>query len=410
MRIIKLLLIIIILLVFNSGCSNEKYGQAEKLMSKNKFDEAIELLNTIPDNEKAKEILEEEQKYKEAVNLYHENKLDESLELFKLITNYRDTNNIVDDIIRQIEDKKEKMYAKAKQLYNLNELDLARGYFEKIDDYKDSKEILNDINKKENEVYQRLLKLVQEQKFDESLALLNQIRSFKNTPIINSYIQAKQYYIRCNGDVYEIYEKNHILEFLNKIPDNYDGELSEIVNEFKTEIIDKMPDINKTIDEIIKLIDEEKYSDAESLLSSNKTKIDDFNEINNYINALKHKNDSTSGAVIFYLSNINPDYEGILSSEIKEFVLKYITNSEWEKRYLESEKRKAQEKDTERSETKQTPRIGMTAEEVKKSTWGEPKKINKTTTMFGVSEQWVYSLDKYIYFDDGIVTAIQESE
>lgn len=54
------------------------------------------------------------------------------------------------------------------------------------------------------------------------------------------------------------------------------------------------------------------------------------------------------------------------------------------------------------------PEIGMTAEEVKNSTWGKPKKINKTTTKYGVHEQWVYSSGKYIYFDDGVVTSIQE--
>ena len=37
------------------------------------------------------------------------------------------------------------------------------------------------------------------------------------------------------------------------------------------------------------------------------------------------------------------------------------------------------------------PVIGMTAEELENSTWGEPKDINHTTTSYGVSEQWVYS-------------------
>lgn len=56
----------------------------------------------------------------------------------------------------------------------------------------------------------------------------------------------------------------------------------------------------------------------------------------------------------------------------------------------------------------QEPEIGMTVEEVKNSTWGKPTKINKTTTKYGVHEQWVYSSGKYIYFDDGVVTSIQE--
>lgn len=54
------------------------------------------------------------------------------------------------------------------------------------------------------------------------------------------------------------------------------------------------------------------------------------------------------------------------------------------------------------------PYVGMTAEQVEASTWGKPNDINKTTTQYGVNEQWVYSTDKYIYLEDGVVTAIQE--
>lgn len=60
---------------------------------------------------------------------------------------------------------------------------------------------------------------------------------------------------------------------------------------------------------------------------------------------------------------------------------------------------------------KKEPSIGMTGDEVKSSKWGEPSDINKTTTKYGVSEQWVYKYGteyRYIYFEDGIVTAIQE--
>lgn len=59
-------------------------------------------------------------------------------------------------------------------------------------------------------------------------------------------------------------------------------------------------------------------------------------------------------------------------------------------------------------EQKKEPEIGMTASEVRASTWGNPNKINKTTTVYGTSEQWCYSNYRYIYLDDGYVTAIQE--
>lgn len=54
------------------------------------------------------------------------------------------------------------------------------------------------------------------------------------------------------------------------------------------------------------------------------------------------------------------------------------------------------------------PAIGMTEEEVLNSTWGKPQKKNKHTYSWGTSEQWVYSRNRYIYFDDGIVTSISE--
>lgn len=57
---------------------------------------------------------------------------------------------------------------------------------------------------------------------------------------------------------------------------------------------------------------------------------------------------------------------------------------------------------------KPAPSIGMTKEEVLNSNWGKPTDINKTTTKYGVHEQWIYNGFKYIYLDDGVVTSIQE--
>lgn len=40
--------------------------------------------------------------------------------------------------------------------------------------------------------------------------------------------------------------------------------------------------------------------------------------------------------------------------------------------------------------------------------WGKPRDKNKTTTANLINEQWVYSLKKYLYFDNGILTGFQE--
>lgn len=42
------------------------------------------------------------------------------------------------------------------------------------------------------------------------------------------------------------------------------------------------------------------------------------------------------------------------------------------------------------------------------ASWGKPYQINRTTTTYGTNEQYVYSLKKYLYFENGILTAIQD--
>ncbi len=55
-------------------------------------------------------------------------------------------------------------------------------------------------------------------------------------------------------------------------------------------------------------------------------------------------------------------------------------------------------------------RIGMNKDEVRLS-WGKPRDINRTVTIYGTSEQWIYgSLNyaNYLYFDDSILTSWQD--
>lgn len=50
--------------------------------------------------------------------------------------------------------------------------------------------------------------------------------------------------------------------------------------------------------------------------------------------------------------------------------------------------------------------IGMSQEEVIASSWGKPRKINRTTRATSTREQWVYD-GGYLYFQDGVLTTIQ---
>jgi hypothetical protein len=59
--------------------------------------------------------------------------------------------------------------------------------------------------------------------------------------------------------------------------------------------------------------------------------------------------------------------------------------------------------------------IGMTAEECRLA-WGRPSEVNRTATANHESVQWVYRRysmgynlgDRYLYFDDGVLTSVQD--
>lgn len=55
---------------------------------------------------------------------------------------------------------------------------------------------------------------------------------------------------------------------------------------------------------------------------------------------------------------------------------------------------------------KQGVRLGMTEDDVVASSWGRPRKINRTVNAYGVREQWVYD-GGYLYFENGVLVSYQ---
>lgn len=73
---------------------------------------------------------------------------------------------------------------------------------------------------------------------------------------------------------------------------------------------------------------------------------------------------------------------------------------------------KVREEMNERKQAQGVIRIGMTAAEAR-SAWGDPSKINRTTSGNGHSEQWVFyrgrSNTDYVYLRNDVVTSTQTS-
>ena len=51
--------------------------------------------------------------------------------------------------------------------------------------------------------------------------------------------------------------------------------------------------------------------------------------------------------------------------------------------------------------------VGMTEQDALDSSWGKPQRVNTTRTAGSRHEQWVYRPGNYLYFENGILTAIQ---
>lgn len=102
---------------------------------------------------------------------------------------------------------------------------------------------------------------------------------------------------------------------------------------------------------------------------------------------------------------IDPLYETAV--EKKEYYSQK-QNAQMEKGRKEVEENLKERQTDFTTKNPKTVKIGMTQEEVLTEGWGRPNDINRTITANGTDEQWVYDDYKYLYFEDGILTTIQD--
>jgi len=161
---------------------------------------------------------------------------------------------------------------------------------------------------------------------------------------------------------------------------------------------------------------EDRFPESQSILESLDGYLDS-NYIIEYVKAYKEslKPSPDYLLAISYLEKIPFGYRGDLATEVSN------ARRDWIKGLPESPSSKIikdkYEKDYDKDRASrpsispvkpQKPQIGMSADEVITTPWGKPKNVNRTTTAYGVNEQWVYSSGRYVYLDNGIVTAIQD--
>lgn len=207
----------------------------------------------------------------------------------------------------------------------------------------------------------------------------------------------------------------------------------EMQNKFKERYLKAITYSN--INAANKNIEEQKYKEAYDLLitivASNKDKNQDIVDIaTNKQNEIKDK--AFEQVITQAQEKINnKEYSSAqtILSKYKDLgnqtILDMYNNATQEKEKKEAEekakeeaeriaKEKAEAEERARKEVEEKARkksegvrIGMSKQDVLDSSWGKPYDINTSTGSWGVHEQWVYGGGNYLYFENGILTSIQ---
>ena len=240
-------------------------------------------------------------------------------------------------------------------------------YFTLVDlgDYKNSKKLSEHaFNSCKDDIYDTAIRRYEDGRFEEALSLFEGFGEYKDT---QQYIEYCNLMIRFQGAYKSTLSKND----------------SKVLNGWKLTTYDmdawNASGVSKDEEYLTLTKDENQYYMYEKQYSSVTEAFSVY--------ALIETDDKTS-------QGIDEIYTG------KDLDVLYKKDSSINERTLEE----GYDKEISRPD----PQIGMTKEEVRESTWGEPKRIHKTSNTYGITEQWVYEYHKYIYFDDGIVTSIQE--
>lgn len=219
--------------------------------------------------------------------------------------------------------------------------------------------------------------------------LVSMIKSIKdknssNQTIANKYLKVNGYSNINKANKY-IQEQKYIEAynlFGTIITDNKDKnkEIIDLATNKQNEIKEQM--LQQVITQGQEKINNKDYSSAQTLLGKykdfgNQTIVDMYNNATNEVNRIEAEKKAQEEA----------------ERKARE-----------KKEAEERAKKEAEEKARKKS---QGVRIGMTKQDVLDSSWGKPNHINTTTTKYGVHEQWCYDGYNYLYFENGILTSIQ---
>lgn len=359
------------------------FHDAQEAMKSEEYDKAIEILSDINTEQSQNSI--NECLYFKATKMYEDGLYDDAIEIFKQLDSYQDSATMI----------LECQYQKANRYKAEKDYETAADIYFSIEDFKDSK------NQGIECVYHIAEAYYEDEEYYEAIMFLkennNLLKDYKEAQDLSALIcSQKDWFL----DKAEQEYKNGNFEMATKCFE-YGGESSNISGKTNYENCKFMLSIQgeyfsptgkgtASVDKFIFCEDGVNYT------------IEPFDRP--YKNGLH---------LVEKAGMLNGNKDDCIISSSRGYILHINENTwkDWEtQEKIEADKKELERKKQQKEKTdkKKDPKIGMTASEIKASSWGEPKKINKTTYEWGTTEQWCYSGYRYIYFENGIVTAISE--
>ena len=385
------------------GLDSTKYKKGDKALQSGDYEKAIEIFDSVSNYSDSKERIKEAE-YKYGKVFFNSGDYEKAKEHFTLSMGYNDAAEMINECdyetakyymeagnystaleyISGIENYKDSSDLNKECLYqiacmNLDGVDAmsARTSFLELGEYKDSPQKAKEATEKcKEELYNEGVQEYTAGYFQSAYEYLKDISDYKDAA---SYLDKTNIMLSFSG-VYrnELKKKENADYLVIKGWDLYQRGMhrSDIFEQYKVSLVE----VNDETGYEYALVGE-KYRDTPSLAPTIYYLVDEYDG--------KWIKDAVG------LKAINPFYRGYGS------YLEYIEDDEVTFDQLEAIYNKEL--------NRKAPSVGMTEEQVRESTWGEPEKINRTTTASGVEEQWCYtSPRRYVYLRDGVVTAIQE--
>lgn len=331
--------------------------------------------------------------YSNAIKLFNSHQYNQAMAVFTELDNYKDSPDQINKCRYQI----------AKELLSNKKYDDAIKAFSKLGNYADSKNMINESE------YEFAKNDIIYSKYAEAVSLLSGISKYKDSAAL---LQESQYNLAY--DYYNNGQYSDAIKLLKEL-DNYKESEKRLRQALYSDAVAKYKSGNFSDAKNEFLKTSQVYDDSKTYLSNlnillkvqgtweeNETK---FQKIFSgwKVSVVCYPN-SNKTQVYDFNYTLDNNKLTIVSDDIIMLNGDKLT----EKDYLGTYTYTKISSDKSIPASSPEPSIGMTAEEVRSSQWGEPESINKTTTASTVHEQWVYPNNKYIYLDNGIVTAIQD--